>query len=198
MDNYFINGLEIFTMYDLLEYDDSDNDVKEIYDDIFEHLGNEGLVDYFKVLGENNPHVLAVTWYILKNILVKGQLPRSLKELVFVAISNENNCKYCTSVHSAMCKIINIDDHTLNQVLQKSKNLNPLRVKLAVDFSIKMALHSDSITQEDHQVLMNAGLNKGEIFELMSLVSLVNYSNTLAQGMMIAVDKKIATYLGRG
>lgn len=125
-------------------------------------------------------------------------MPRSLKELVFVAISNENNCKYCTSVHSAMCKIINIDDHTLNQVLQKSKNLNPLRVKLAVDFSIKMALHSDSITQEDHQVLMNAGLNKGEIFELMSLVSLVNYSNTLAQGMMIAVDKKIATYLGRG
>ena len=40
------------SIYDTLEYADSDSSVKEIYDDIFEHLGNAGLVDYFKVLGK--------------------------------------------------------------------------------------------------------------------------------------------------
>jgi len=41
-------------------------------------------------------------------------------------------------------------------------------------------------------------LSKSEIFELMSLVSLVNYSNTLAQGMMISVDKNIRAMLEQG
>ncbi|MFT6208524.1 MAG: hypothetical protein ACJA0T_002447, partial [Colwellia sp.] len=79
-------------MYCLLEYEDASESVKEIYDDIFEYLGNEGLVDYFKVLGNYNAVVLEVTWHALKNILVKGELPRPLKELVFVAVSNEKNC----------------------------------------------------------------------------------------------------------
>jgi uncharacterized peroxidase-related enzyme len=182
-------------MYDILEYDDAQEDVREIYDDIFKYLGNEGLVDYFKVLGNYNKNVLEVTWNILKNVLIKGELPRSLKELVFVAVSNENNCRYCTNVHSAMCKMIHVDEASLQKVLDKAKDLNPKRVKIAVDFAIKMAVNISSITSNDHQILIDAGLSESEIFELMSLVSLANYSNTLAQAMMIAVDKNVLTVL---
>lgn len=184
-------------MFDILEYDDAQEEVREIYDDIFKYLGNEGLVDYFKVLGKYNKNILAATWNILKNVLIKGELPRSLKELVFVAVSNENNCRYCTNVHSATCKMIHVDEESLQKVLAKAKDLNPKRVKIAVDFAIKMAINVNSITSNDHQTLIDAGLSKSEIFELMSLVSVVNYSNTLAQGMMIAVDKNIHTMLER-
>jgi len=185
-------------MFDILEYDDAQDDVKEIYDDIFEHLGNEGLVDYFKVLGKHNVNVLRSTWILLKNVLVNGELPRLLKELVFVAVSNENNCRYCTDVHSAVCKILNVDDESLQKVLDKVTDINPRRVKVAVDFSLKMATNVNNINLEDHQTLIDEGLSKSEIFELMSLVSLVNYSNTLAQGMMISVDKNIRAMLEQG
>jgi uncharacterized peroxidase-related enzyme len=184
-------------MFDILEYDDAQEDVKEIYNDIFKYLGNEGLVDYFKVLGKHNKNILAVTWDLLKNVLINGELPRSLKELVFVAVSNENNCLYCTHVHSAVCKMIHVDEKSLQKVLAKAKDLNPKRVKIAVDFAIKMTTNISSITANDHQILIDAGLSKSEIFELMSLVSVVNYSNTLAQGMMIAVDKNILSILDR-
>ena len=184
-------------MFEILEYDDAQEDVREIYDDIFKHLGNEGLVDYFKVLGKYNKNILGATWHILKNVLIKGELPRSLKELVFVAVSNENNCRYCTNLHSAVCKMIQVDEESLQKVLDKTKDLNPRRVKIAIDFAIKMATNVSSITSKDHQVLLDAGLSKSEIFELMSLVSVVNYSNTLAQGMMISVDKNILSILER-
>jgi uncharacterized peroxidase-related enzyme len=184
-------------MFDVLEYGDAQEEVREVYDDIFKHLGNEGLVDYFKVLGKHNENILGATWDLLKSVLIKGDLPRSLKELVFVAVSNENNCHYCTNVHSAACQMIHVDAESLEKVLTKSKDLNPKRVKIAVDFAVKMAVNVDLITPDDHQVLLDAGLNKREIFELMSLVSVVNYSNTLAQGMMIAVDKNILTMLER-
>jgi len=184
-------------MFDILEYDDAQEDVKVVYDDILKHLGNEGLVDYFKVLGRYNKNILEATWSLLKNVLIKGELPRSLKELVFVAVSNENNCRYCTDVHSAVCKMIQVDESSLQKVLLKAKDLNPKRVKIAVDFSIKMAINASSITPNDHQVLIEAGLEKNEIFELMSLVSAVNYSNTLAQGMLISVDKNILSILDR-
>jgi uncharacterized peroxidase-related enzyme len=184
-------------MYNILEYDDAQEDVREIYDDIFKYLGNEGLVDYFKVLGMHNKNILEATWSLLKNVLIKGDLPRALKELVFVAVSNENNCAYCTNIHSAVCKMIEVDEESLQKVLEKAKDLNPLRVKKTVDFALKMVSDISSITPIDHQILINAGLSKSDIFELMSLVSVVNYSNTLAQGMMIAVDKNIISILER-
>jgi uncharacterized peroxidase-related enzyme len=183
------------SIYDTLEYVDSDSLVKEIYDDIFEHIGNDGLVDYFKVLGNYNPHILSITWTMLKNVLLTGELPRALKELVFIAISNERECVYCTSIHCAMCKYLNIDDETINQVLQKSSELSPKRVKVAIDFAVKMATDSTSVTEQDHQGLLNSGLTKNQVFELMSLASFVNYSNTLAQGMMLVVDEEFANLI---
>ncbi|GMM83847.1 hypothetical protein MTsN2n4_10740 [Pseudoalteromonas sp. MTN2-4] len=188
---------ECFDMgiYNTLEYADSNNEVKAIYDDIFEHLGNEGLVDYFKVLGNYNPHILQTTWALFKNVLLTGELPRALKELVFIAISNERDCAYCTSIHCAMCRYLNIDDETINQVLQKSSELKPKRVKVSIDFAVKMATNSAMVTEQDHQSLLDSGLTKNQVFELMSLASVVNYSNTLAQGMMLVVDEEFANLL---
>ncbi|PHR90236.1 MAG: hypothetical protein COA76_00810 [Moritella sp.] len=182
-------------MYSFLEYEDAPEPVKKIYDDIFECLGNEGLVDYFKVLGHYNIIVLDVTWNMLKSILVEGELPRALKELVFIAVSNENNCSYCTDIHTAMCKFLNLNEGDIQKVLKKETNLNPKRVKLSIDFSRKMAINPGLIVESDHQTLLDAGLTKSQIFELMALVSLVNYSNTLAQGMMIDVDQKVVNLL---
>lgn len=182
-------------MYSVLEYDDAPESVKVIYDDIFEYLGNEGLVDYFKVLGNYNANVLEVTWRALKNILVRGELPRSLKELVFVAVSKEKNCDYCTDIHTAMCKLLNVSEGDIQKVLEKATNLNPKRVKLSIEFSKKMAIDPASIVEADHYLLLESGLTKSQIFELMALVSLVNYSNTLAQGMMIDVDLKVVSLL---
>jgi uncharacterized peroxidase-related enzyme len=185
-------------MYSVLEYEGASESVKKIYDDIFECLGNEGLVDYFKVLGNYNATVLDVTWNALKNILVKGELPRSLKELVFVAVSNEKNCSYCTDIHTAMCKLLNVNEGDIQKVLEKATNLNPKRVQLSIEFCKKMAINPALIVEEDHQALLDSGLSKSQIFELMALVSLVNYSNTLAQGMMIDVDQKVKSLLNNG
>lgn len=182
-------------MYSFLEYGDAPEPVKKIYDDIIGCLGNEGLVDYFKVLGRYNIIVLDVTWNTLKNILLGGELPRSLKELVFIAVSNEKNCSYCTDIHTAMCKLLNVNEGDIQKILAKGTNLNPKRVKLSIEFSIKMAVNPGLIVESDHQTLLDAGLTKSQIFELMALVSLVNYSNTLAQGMMIEVDQKVVSLL---
>jgi len=180
------------SIYSTLEYAGSNHIVKPIYDDIFEHLGNAGLVDYFKVLGNYNPHILSTTWTLFKNVLLTGELPRALKELVFIAISNERECAYCTSVHCAMCQYLDIDDETINLVLQKSTKLNPKRVRVSIAFAVKVATNSALVTEEDHLNLLNHGLTKSQIFELMSLASVVNYSNTLAQGMMLVVDDEFA------
>ena len=61
-----------------------------------------------------------------------------------------------------------------------------------------MAINPALIVEEDHQTLLDSGLSKSQIFELMALVSLVNYSNTLAQGMMIDVDQKVKILLNNG
>ena len=184
-------------MYNIADYQNVGSSVQETYDDIMKHLGHEGLVDYFKVLGHYNPHILDTTWSLLKSVLLQGVLPRSLKELVFVAISNEKDCTYCTEIHTALCKMLDINESTLQAVLTKSPNINPRKLKLAIDFAMKAAIHSNQITEADHDVLLNAGMTEEEIFELMSLASVVNYSNSLSQSMMVGVDADIQSFLNR-
>ena len=184
-------------LYDIAEYHDADSDVQRVYDDIMEHLGQEGLVDYFKMLGQHNTHALTTTWALLKSTLLQGVLPRSLKELVFVAISNEKDCAYCTKIHTALCKMLDINESTLQAVLNKSPNLNPQKLKLAIDFAVKAAIDSNEMSELDHQTLIDAGISKQEIFELMCLASVVNYSNSLSQSMMVGVDENIQSYLNR-
>jgi alkylhydroperoxidase family enzyme len=94
-----------------------------------------------------------------------------------------------------MCKLLNVNEGDIQKVLEKATNLNPKRVKLSIAFSKKMAINPESIVEADHHILLDSGLTKSQIFELMALVSLVNYSNTLAQGIMIDVDQKVVSLL---
>lgn len=67
----YIDKIRDSDMFNTLGYDDAQEETREIYDDISKHLGNEGLVDYSKVLGEYNINILRATRDLLKNVLMK-------------------------------------------------------------------------------------------------------------------------------
>ena len=44
----------------------------------------------------HSPTVARGTWEVVRNVLVSGEIPRWTKEMMFVAISKDRACRYCS------------------------------------------------------------------------------------------------------
>lgn len=83
--------------------------VKAIYDEVKKVLGVPFVPNLFKALAVN-PELLEATWNQFKTVMGPGELTRREKELVALAVSATNNCKYCILAHTAAAKGLGLSD----------------------------------------------------------------------------------------
>src|SRR6476469_1422097 len=85
--------------FPILEYDSvTDAKVKAVYDEIMAELGFGIIPNLFKSMA-TNPDVLEANWKKFRATILQGDVPRTLKEMVGVAISQANNSPYALNVH---------------------------------------------------------------------------------------------------
>lgn len=84
-------------------------EVKTIYSEIKKLLGVPFVPNLFKTMAAN-PELLEVTWNQFKTVMGPGELTRREKELVALAVSATNNCKYCIHAHTAGLKGLGLSD----------------------------------------------------------------------------------------
>jgi AhpD family alkylhydroperoxidase len=84
----------------LIEYADAPPRVRAVYDDIMATRKTDWVNNFWKVLA-NDPATLERIWASIKQVMAPGALDPLTKELLYVAVSVTNNCRYCISSHSA-------------------------------------------------------------------------------------------------
>ena len=62
------------------------------------------------------------TWEVVRNVLVTGEIPRWVKEMMFVAISKERQCQYCTAAHIACCRMLGVKPELLERSCPNCRN----------------------------------------------------------------------------
>lgn len=90
--------------------------VKTIYEEIKKTLGIPIVPSLFKAMGAK-PDYLEATWNQFKSIMVTGELTRREKELVALAVSATNNCKYCIHAHTAALKGLGINEEGILELM---------------------------------------------------------------------------------
>ena len=98
-----------------VNYEDASGDVRKIYDDIMATRGVDDVNNFWKYLA-NEPRMLAHVWHALKDIMGPGELDPLTKELIYVAISISNDCKYCMASHTAAARAKGANDGMLNEL----------------------------------------------------------------------------------
>ena len=83
-----------------IEYADASPEVRAVYDDIMATRKTDWVNNYWKVLA-NHPPTLRRMWANSKEVMGPGALDPLTKELLYVAVSVTNNCRYCIASHSA-------------------------------------------------------------------------------------------------
>lgn len=85
---------------ELIEYAAASPEVRAVYDDIMATRGTDWVNNFWKALA-NDPKNLARIWGNIKQVMAHGALDPLTKELIYVAVSVTNGCRYCIASHGA-------------------------------------------------------------------------------------------------
>jgi AhpD family alkylhydroperoxidase len=86
-----------------IEYQDASPEVRAVYDDIMATRKTDWVNNFWKVLA-HDPASLRRIWANIKEVMGPGTLDPLVKEMLYVAISASNGCRYCIASHGAAAR----------------------------------------------------------------------------------------------
>lgn len=181
---------ETMAHFPLIEYDDlTDPKSIEVYDEILAELGFGIVPNLFKSMA-TNPDILEANWKKFRSTILQGDVPRTLKEMIGVAISQANNSEYALKVHLHGLSALGISEEILHTLVSDFANCPlPAREKAAISFGLQAATHPHDVTGADFQNLRELGLDDAEIFEIISASNLFTAVNQYTDAIALEVDK---------
>ncbi len=88
---------------DPIEYNTASAEVRAVYDDIMATRKVDWINNFWKVLA-HDPPTLRRIWSNVKEVMGPGLLDPLTKELLYVAVSASNGCRYCIASHGAAAR----------------------------------------------------------------------------------------------
>lgn len=86
-----------------IEYDAASSEVRAVYDDIMATRKTDWVNNFWKVLA-HDPAALRRIWANIKEVMGPGALDPLTKELLYLAVSSSNGCRYCIASHGAAAR----------------------------------------------------------------------------------------------
>ncbi len=99
-----------------IEYRDATSEVRAVYDDIMKTRQTNWVNNFWKVLA-HDPPTLRRIWGNIKEVMGPGLLDPKIKELLYLAVSASNGCRYCIASHGAAARKQGMTDAQYSEVL---------------------------------------------------------------------------------
>jgi AhpD family alkylhydroperoxidase len=100
----------------LVDEDDPNQLVQEVFRDIKETKKIDFIPNIWRALATHPQH-LSLCWTRLKAIMQPGRVDALTKEIIALAVSVTNSCRYCINSHTAAAQKLGLDDAQLGEVL---------------------------------------------------------------------------------
>jgi AhpD family alkylhydroperoxidase len=99
-----------------IEYADASAEVRAVYDDIMATRKVDWVNNFWKVLA-HDPPTLRRMWSNIKQVMAPGALDPLTKELLYLAVSVTNNCRYCIASHGAGARAKGMTEQQLSELM---------------------------------------------------------------------------------
>ena len=176
------------TRFPIVSESEAPEELVEVFADFRSRMGFPVAPNFILAQG-GSPSVVRGTWGVVRHVLVEGELPRSLKEMMFVAISMDRGCKYCESAHLACCRMLGVDEGTLATLVQSIDEMMPEKSRDIIQFGIKCARAPQSLSDDDFEKLRAHGLSDSQTTEVIAMSALAVYATTMADAMQLDADE---------
>jgi AhpD family alkylhydroperoxidase len=99
-----------------IEYADASPEVRAVYDDIMATRKVDWVNNFWKVLAHDPPALLRM-WSNIKQVMAPGALDPLTKEMVYLAVSVTNGCRYCIASHGAAARAKGMTEQQLSELM---------------------------------------------------------------------------------
>ncbi|HEX6154944.1 MAG TPA: hypothetical protein VFZ54_02910, partial [Burkholderiales bacterium] len=142
-----------------------------VYEEFYRGMGFPAPPNFILTQG-HAPNVARGSWLAVKNILVGGEIARWIKELMFVAISVERHCIYCSAAHAACCRMLKVNPEWTEAAAQGNvEAIADPKLRDMLLFALKAARNPQSLSPEDYSRLRAYGLRQSEIMEIIGMAA---------------------------
>lgn len=149
---------------DLVSEDRISQEAEQILREIEQGMGR--IPNLFKTYA-HHPPLLRANWQKLKAVMMEGSLPRKLKEVIALLVSQDNGCDYCIRAHSGALKSLGVGDDELAAIregrLEEAGFDEKERALVALMRKANLTPHD--VSDEDFRKARDAGASDAEIVE---------------------------------
>lgn len=171
------------------ELEDRNPLVRTVFEEIRAELGFGVVPNLFQSMAVS-PHFLAIQWQQFRSTVLEGHLPRTLKEMIGIVISQSNQSEYALHVHLHSLSVLGVSEDILHSLTDDFENCPlPLRQKCAIEFGLRCATQPQSVTMADYAALQELGMNVQEIFEIIATANLFLGVNQYTDAIALEIDK---------
>jgi uncharacterized peroxidase-related enzyme len=167
-------------------------ETQAVYDEFHRRMQFPSPLNFIMSQG-HSPTVVRGTWELVRSVLVTGQLPRWTKEMMFVAISKDRECRYCSAAHIACCRMLGVDPKMLAHLVRDVPSMQDHKLRDMILFSIKCSRNPQSLQGADFDNLRRHGLSQSEIVEIIAMSAMAVYANIIADATAMEDDDMFAT-----
>lgn len=162
--------------------------VKVIYDEIRKELGLGVIPNVFKSMAIN-PDVLEANWKKFKATILQGSVPRTLKEMIGIAIAQAYESPYVLNVHLHGLSVLGMSEEVLRTLVTDFAACPlPTREKAVISFGLRAATKPHELTVADYQRLRELGLDESEIFEIVATAELFTGITRYTDAIALEID----------
>lgn len=153
---------------------DATGEVAELYGELREMI--HGLVpDVFKVVS-TRPDMLGAFVAGYRSMFAGGHLPPEAKEVVALTVARVASCRYCTTAHDALLRLLGTDGTYADAVLDG--NLDdptiPHDVRALAELAATITDHAYRITADDLEQVRTHGWDHAQVLEAVWIACLFN------------------------
>src|ERR1700759_5416985 len=91
------------TRRDPIEYENASAEVRAVYNDIMATRKTDWVNNFWKILA-HDPASLRRIWSNIKDVMGPGSLDPVVKEMLYLAVSASNGCRYCIAFHGSAAR----------------------------------------------------------------------------------------------
>ncbi len=166
----------------------TDARTRAVYDQITAELGFGMVPNLFKSMA-SNPDFLEANWVKFRGTVLKGDLPRTLKEMIGVAISQANGSEYALKVHLHGLSALGMSEEVLRLLVSDFEACPlPAREKAAIRFGLKAGIDPLGLVEADFDELRRLGLSNSEIYEIICTSNLFTGVNQYTDAIGLEID----------
>lgn len=161
----------------------------ELFAEIRQALGLSFTPTIFQYLSDDLGQ-LDRLWSNARAILLRGNLPRLLKDMIFVVVARSRNCQYCTTAHMAFCKMLGLKKGDLDLLLKDISQLQPESVRLSLEYTLSLLDPESSSHTTKKQLLLDSGMSEDDVNEIIQTVGFACDMTVLAKGFGLSIAEE--------